>query len=169
MPLPKDEATPPVTKMYLVSPTVIIFINVCSIIQGAKVGKNWGSTYCLARNIFSCRLFCREILSPCNLYLILPLVNANDYLLVLIPAYSCRKTSHCSYFMGYACARVYPYLRPCLPVPAPAGGGMGGFLWGQWCSIQEIVLPLCPIINLITICICVERKVFLPPPFIREI
>ena len=52
MPLPKDEATPPVTKMYLVSPTVIIFINVCSIIQGAKVGKNWGSTYCLARNIF---------------------------------------------------------------------------------------------------------------------
>ena len=32
--------------------------------------------------------------------------------------------------MGYACARAYPYLRPRLPVPPPAGGDMGGF-WGQ--------------------------------------
>ncbi len=53
MPFPKDEATPPVTKMYLVSPTVIIFfIGVCYTIQGAKVGKKWVSAYSLSRNIF---------------------------------------------------------------------------------------------------------------------
>ena len=66
MPLPKDEATPPVTKMYLVSPTVIVFISVCFTIQGAKVGKKRGSAYDLVQQIAKCFGFLRDLTYICS-------------------------------------------------------------------------------------------------------